>query len=74
MSHADPCDMGALLRAAVDAYRAAHPGTPMAAVARAAGIAPESLSRAFGKRDARPALVRAVCGVIGVRVALVPAG
>lgn len=68
----NPCDMGALLRAAVAAHRAAHPGTSQAAIARLAGIAPESLSRAFGRPDAEPATVRAVCRALGLRVELVP--
>lgn len=73
MSHADPCDMGSLLRAACDAYRAAHPGTSQAAVARLAGLDPASLSRALTRPDAEPRLVRAVCLALGLRVALVEA-
>lgn len=72
--HADPCDMGAVLRAAVTDYRAAV-GAPLsqADVARRAGIDPASLSRAFGRPDAEAATVRAVCRALGLRMALVPA-
>lgn len=67
----DPADMGALLRAAVDAY-AKREGVPQAEVARRAGIDPASLNRSFRRPDAEPSTVRAVCRALGLRVMLVP--
>jgi len=72
----DPCDMGALLRTAIATHRATHrathPGLSQAAIARAAGIDPASLSRALSRPDADPRTVRAVCRALGLRVTLAP--
>ena len=67
MTRPDPCDVGALLRAAVAAYQARHPGTSDAAVARLAGLDPVVLSRALRNPNASPETARAVCLAIGVR-------
>ena len=70
MTTPDPADMGALLTAAVAAHRARH-GVTQEAIAAAAGLDPGNLSRALRNPSARPETVRAVCRVLGLRVALV---
>ena len=67
----DPCDVGALLHAAVD-ERCARTGETREAIARLCGMDPGNLSRALRNPDARAATVRAVCKALGLRVALVP--
>ncbi len=44
----------------------------MHGVARASGLTPPALSRALTSPDTRPSTVRALCRVLGLRVALVP--
>lgn len=65
----DPCDMGALLREAVEAHCRAS-GASQADVARSAGLTPGNLSRALQDPNARPSTVRAVCRALGLHVEL----
>ncbi len=67
----DPCDFGALLAAEVDKRRAIT-GESETAIAIAAGLQQPVLNRALRNPDARPSTVRAVCRLLGLRVALVP--
>ena len=69
----DPCDMGALLREAVNAWRA-KTGSTDSDFSALCGISQGNLSKALRNPDARPATVRAVCRALGMKVALVPVG
>lgn len=68
--NSNPCDMGALLREAVEAHCRAS-GASQADVARSAGLGPNNLSRALRDPNARPSTVRAVCRVLGIHIELV---
>lgn len=67
---ADPADMGALIRGVVREY-CAREDVSQAELARRAGIVPPTLTRSFGSKNAAYVL-RRVCIVAGLRVALVP--
>ena len=62
---ADPCDMGALLRAALEAA-----GVTPAEVARRTGIAPPNVSRALHSPDTRPTVTRRILSALGLRLAV----
>jgi DNA-binding phage protein len=71
-SNPDPFPVGALLLAAVAAYRD-RTGASESDVARLAGLTPGNLHKALRNADTRPSTVRAICRALGLRVALVPA-
>lgn len=64
----DPCDMGALLTAAIAAS-----GRTRNAVATATGIAAPSLYRALANADASPEVARKVLATLGCRIIVIPA-
>lgn len=64
----DPCDMGALLTAAIAAS-----GRTRNAMAVATGIAAPSLYRALANADASPELARKVLAALGCKLAIIPA-
>ena len=64
----DPCDMGALLTAAIAAS-----GRTRHAVAVATGIAPPSLYRALANADASPDVARKVLMALGRKIVIVKA-
>lgn len=70
MTAPDPFDAGALLADAVNERRS-RTGESQADIAHLAKINPGNLSRALRNPNARPETVRAVCRVLGLRVALV---
>lgn len=64
----DPCDMGALLRAALEAA-----GVTAAEVAERTGMAASNVSRALHSPDTRPNVARRILAAIGFRLSVVPA-
>ncbi len=59
----DPCDMGALLRAAL-----AEAEVSPVEIARRTGIALSNVSRALGSPDTRPPTARAILKAVGMQL------
>jgi hypothetical protein len=64
----DPCDVGAQLRAAIDAA-----GLAAGEVARRTGIAPSNVSRALNNPDKRPTVARRILAAASAKLVVVPA-
>ena len=64
---ADPCDMGALLRAALEGA-----GVNAAEVVARTGMAASNVSRALHNPDTRPNVARRILAAVGFRLAVLP--
>lgn len=63
----NPCDMGALLRAAIE-----EAGLNPHQVAVRAGMAAPNVYRALQSPDTRPVVARRILAAVGMRLAVVP--
>ena len=65
---ADPCDIGALLKAAIEAA-----GLNPHQVAVRSGMAPPNVYRALSNPNTRPEAARRILAALGMRLEVVPA-